>query len=100
MNELTFVDVVGSFGSNGNEVRVDVFVEHRTVDQHSSLRVYLLDGIFSCDLRDFLLVINSAKTQRPNWQARCFLQSNGKAEKSSSGRVGRGGTKKLTFLST
>lgn len=66
--------VVGSFSRHGNQIWVDVLVEHRAIGQHSSLRVDAFDGALRSYLRNLLLTVRSTEIQGPDWQRACFLQ--------------------------
>lgn len=72
-NYRTFVDVIGALCNDGNEIRIYVFIQNRSVVQDAPLRMHVLVGIFRCDLCDFLRIVESAQIILPYFDGIQFL---------------------------
>lgn len=67
MIRRTFVHVVFALGHDGNEVRIYVFVQNRSIIQDASLWMNVLDWIFRCNFSDFLRIVESAQIISPDF---------------------------------
>lgn len=68
------MDGVRSDSRHRHQIRIDVLIKHRSVVEHASLRVDVLDVILVGDAKDSLRSISTAQVQLPHQFSGEFLQ--------------------------
>lgn len=58
---LTFVNAIGTFSSDSDQIGVNIFIQNGTISQNATQRMNFFNGIFRSDLSNFLFVIAAAE---------------------------------------